>query len=169
MGFLVGAPDESIVNQMSGRHRSGFTPKQGQYLAFIDACTRANRRPPADAEIQRHFGFEVDLLASVSAAPPAEAGLRLGDDAALLVELRLVDLAAGEAFLEDFHSGRTRAPCLVRLGIPAAAPAPTKHGRPHRFQEGLSAAWSPSALPRSRCADHLRCQSTRRGRASFLH
>ena len=41
---------------MSGTHRPGFTPKQGQYLAFIDAYTRVNRRPPAEAEMQRHFG-----------------------------------------------------------------------------------------------------------------
>jgi len=33
-----------------------FTDKQGQYLAFIDAYTRVNRRPPAEADIQRHFG-----------------------------------------------------------------------------------------------------------------
>ena len=33
-----------------------FTPKQGQYLAFIDAYTRVHRRPPAEWEMQRHFG-----------------------------------------------------------------------------------------------------------------
>jgi DNA-binding MarR family transcriptional regulator len=44
------------MNQMSGRHRPSFTPKQGQYLAFIDSYTRVHRRPPAEADIQRHFG-----------------------------------------------------------------------------------------------------------------
>jgi DNA-binding MarR family transcriptional regulator len=44
------------MNQMSGRHGPGLTPKQGQYLAFIDAYTRVNRRPPAEWEMQRHFG-----------------------------------------------------------------------------------------------------------------
>ena len=44
------------VNQMSGRHGPGLTPKQGQYLAFIDAYTRVNRRSPAEWEMQRHFG-----------------------------------------------------------------------------------------------------------------
>jgi len=34
----------------------GFTAKQGQYLAFIDASTRVLGRPPAEADIQRHFG-----------------------------------------------------------------------------------------------------------------
>ena len=44
------------MNQMSGGHKSGFTPTQGQYLAFIDAYTRVNLRPPAEADIQRRFG-----------------------------------------------------------------------------------------------------------------
>jgi DNA-binding MarR family transcriptional regulator len=44
------------MNQMSDGRRPSFTPKQGQYLAFIDAYTRVNRRPPAEADIQRHFG-----------------------------------------------------------------------------------------------------------------
>ena len=43
------------MNQMSDGHRPGFTPKQGQYLAFIDAYTRVHRRPPAEADMQRHF------------------------------------------------------------------------------------------------------------------
>jgi Mn-dependent DtxR family transcriptional regulator len=32
-----------------------FTPKQGQYLAFIYAYTRVQGRPPAEADLQRHF------------------------------------------------------------------------------------------------------------------
>jgi Mn-dependent DtxR family transcriptional regulator len=33
----------------------GFTPKQGQYLAFIYAYTRVLGRPPAEADLQRYF------------------------------------------------------------------------------------------------------------------
>jgi DNA-binding MarR family transcriptional regulator len=44
------------MNQMSGGHKPSFTPTQGQYLAFIDAYTRVNLRPPAEADIQRRFG-----------------------------------------------------------------------------------------------------------------
>jgi DNA-binding MarR family transcriptional regulator len=44
------------MNQISEGRRPSFTPKQGQYLAFIDAYTRVNRRPPAEADMQRHFG-----------------------------------------------------------------------------------------------------------------
>jgi hypothetical protein len=43
------------MNQMSGERRPGFTPKQGQYLAFIDAYARVHRRPPAEADMQRYF------------------------------------------------------------------------------------------------------------------
>jgi DNA-binding MarR family transcriptional regulator len=44
------------MNQLSGGQKPSFTPKQGQYLAFIDAYTRVNLRPPAEADIQRRFG-----------------------------------------------------------------------------------------------------------------
>ncbi len=36
--------------------KRSFTPKQGQYLAFIYAYTRVLGRPPAEADLQRHFG-----------------------------------------------------------------------------------------------------------------
>ncbi|HEV7880370.1 MarR family transcriptional regulator [Bradyrhizobium sp.] len=32
-----------------------FTQRQGQYLAFIDAYTLVNGRPPAQADMQRFF------------------------------------------------------------------------------------------------------------------
>ncbi|MCA9624794.1 MAG: MarR family transcriptional regulator [Myxococcales bacterium] len=32
-----------------------FTDKQGQYLAFIHAYTKVNRRPPAEADMQSFF------------------------------------------------------------------------------------------------------------------
>jgi DNA-binding MarR family transcriptional regulator len=35
---------------------NSFTDRQGQYLAFIDAYTRVHGRPPAEADMQRHFG-----------------------------------------------------------------------------------------------------------------
>ena len=33
----------------------GFTARQGQYLAFIHHYAKINRRPPAEADIQRYF------------------------------------------------------------------------------------------------------------------
>jgi DNA-binding MarR family transcriptional regulator len=48
------------MNQKSGTacrpNGQGFTEKQGQYLAFIYAYSRIFRRPPAEADMQRHFG-----------------------------------------------------------------------------------------------------------------
>jgi DNA-binding MarR family transcriptional regulator len=35
--------------------KTSFTKKQGQYLAFIYAYTRVMSRPPAEADMQRHF------------------------------------------------------------------------------------------------------------------
>jgi DNA-binding MarR family transcriptional regulator len=35
--------------------RPDFTPKQGQYLAFIHAYTLVNGRPPAEADMMRFF------------------------------------------------------------------------------------------------------------------
>jgi len=47
------------MNQMPGpclpTSRLDFTPKQGQYLAFIHAYTHLLGRPPAEADLQRHF------------------------------------------------------------------------------------------------------------------
>ena len=47
------------MNQMPGlclaASRPSFTPKQGQYLAFIYAYTQVLGRPPAEADLQRHF------------------------------------------------------------------------------------------------------------------
>jgi DNA-binding MarR family transcriptional regulator len=35
--------------------RQQFTPRQGQFLAFIHAYTLVNGRPPAEADIMRFF------------------------------------------------------------------------------------------------------------------
>ncbi len=35
---------------------TSFTDKQGQYLAFIYAYQRLHKQPPAEADMQRHFG-----------------------------------------------------------------------------------------------------------------
>src|ERR1700754_3846882 len=45
------------LNRMAGVSPSAktFTPKQGQYLAFIHLYTRLHRRPPAEADMQEYF------------------------------------------------------------------------------------------------------------------
>ena len=37
------------------RSAKTFTPKQGQYLAFIHLYTRLHRRPPAETDMQQYF------------------------------------------------------------------------------------------------------------------
>jgi Mn-dependent DtxR family transcriptional regulator len=48
--------DEQL-NRMAGVSLAAknFTPKQGQYLAFIHLYTRLNRRPPAETDMQQYF------------------------------------------------------------------------------------------------------------------
>ena len=43
------------MNRAAGDSHPMFTPRQGQYLAFIHAYTLVNGRPPAQADIQRFF------------------------------------------------------------------------------------------------------------------
>src|ERR1700752_4663464 len=40
---------------MSNDSRPRFTPRQGQYVAFIQAYTLVIGRPPAEADMQRFF------------------------------------------------------------------------------------------------------------------
>jgi DNA-binding MarR family transcriptional regulator len=43
------------MNRAANDSHPDFTPKQGQCLAFIHACTLVNGRPPAEADMQRFF------------------------------------------------------------------------------------------------------------------
>ena len=47
-------PKTAAMSQSQSDPR--FTPKQGQYLAFIHAYTCVNARPPAEADMRRFFG-----------------------------------------------------------------------------------------------------------------
>ena len=70
---------DTLMNQTAApRHppRTGFTEKQGQYLAFIRANTKVNGRPPAEADMQRHFGV----------TPPTAHQMVLNLDRARLIE-----------------------------------------------------------------------------------
>jgi DNA-binding MarR family transcriptional regulator len=44
-----------MIDARQPSSKPSFTAKQGQYLAFIYAYTRLMRRPPAEADMQRHF------------------------------------------------------------------------------------------------------------------
>jgi len=46
---------DQFVAPVSTEPTSGFTDKQGQYLAFIHTYSLLNRQPPAEADFQRFF------------------------------------------------------------------------------------------------------------------
>src|SRR3954462_8129677 len=50
-------PGEARTNGLRRMPPAGasFTDRQGQYLAFIHAYARVHGRPPAEADMQRHF------------------------------------------------------------------------------------------------------------------
>jgi LexA DNA binding domain len=50
-----GAAEASVALMRPPTPSPLFTPKQGQYLAFIYAYSRLMARPPAEADLQRHF------------------------------------------------------------------------------------------------------------------
>jgi DNA-binding MarR family transcriptional regulator len=53
--FTVDPPLLRATMNRAADSRPVFTPKQGQYLAFIHAYTLVNRRPPAEADMMRFF------------------------------------------------------------------------------------------------------------------
>jgi hypothetical protein len=54
--FIADPPlSRATMNRAAGDSHPDFTPRQGQYLAFIHAYTLVNERPPAQADIQRFF------------------------------------------------------------------------------------------------------------------
>src|SRR4051794_10333604 len=53
--FIAGPPLSRTTMNRAAESAPEFTQRQGQYLAFIDAYTLVNGRPPAQADIQRFF------------------------------------------------------------------------------------------------------------------
>src|SRR6201996_7360158 len=53
--FIAGPPLSRTTMNRATESAPEFPQKQGQYLAFIDAYTLVNGRPPAQADIQRFF------------------------------------------------------------------------------------------------------------------
>jgi SOS-response transcriptional repressor LexA len=79
--FIKGSPgvEGKPMNQISEPGHApttlSFTAKQGQYLAFIHAYTLVLGRPPAEADLQRHFHV----------TPPAVHGMVLSLERAGLI------------------------------------------------------------------------------------
>jgi Mn-dependent DtxR family transcriptional regulator len=75
-----------------------FTPKQGQYLAFIYAYTKIHRMAPAEADMARFFGVSPPTVHSmvlaleragcITRTPRQARSIRICIDAALLPVLQ---------------------------------------------------------------------------------
>lgn len=64
-----------------------FTDKQGQYLAFIYAYTIVNGRPPAEADMQRHFGVTPPTVHQMVVALATAGLIRRTEGVARSIEL----------------------------------------------------------------------------------
>jgi Mn-dependent DtxR family transcriptional regulator len=74
-----------------------FTPKQGQYLAYIHLYTRLHRRPPAEADMQEYFRVSppsvhhmvltLERAGLITRQPRAPRSIELLVDPGLLPEL----------------------------------------------------------------------------------
>jgi repressor LexA len=68
--------------------QAAFTPKQGQYLAFVYYYTKLNRVPPAEADFVRYFGvsaptvhqmiLKLESAKLISRIPGQSRSIRLG-------------------------------------------------------------------------------------------
>ena len=87
---------------------SRFTDKQGQYLAFIDAYTRVHGRPPAQADMQRHFGV----------TPPSVHQMVLTLERLGLIRRRPGVARSIEVLLDPDRLPRLRPPQTVKTSAP---------------------------------------------------
>ena len=102
-----------------------YTKKQGQYLSFIYHYTKLHRRPPAEADIQRHFRVtpptvhgmikSFSVIAQGGSTPKADK-LALGISTALFTTL--VGLAIAIPAIAAYNILKNRVARLVlEVGI----------------------------------------------------
>ena len=75
-----------------------FTARQGQYLAFIHYYDKINRRPPAEADIQRYFNVSAPTVHQMVLA--LEAGGHIERTAGTSRSIRVLVPAANLPQLE---------------------------------------------------------------------
>jgi repressor LexA len=66
-----------------------FTPKRGQYLAFIYYCTKIHGRPPAEADFQRFFRVTPPVVHQMIKALTARGFIDREPGTARSIRLRL--------------------------------------------------------------------------------
>jgi repressor LexA len=72
-----------------GRETNPYTPKQGQYLAFIYYYTKIHGRPPAEADFQRFFRVTPPVVHQMIKALKARGFIDREPGAARSIRLRL--------------------------------------------------------------------------------
>lgn len=55
VGQISGDTDQEPVTSSETDTKAKYTPKQGQYLAFIYHYTKIHGRPPSEVDMQRYF------------------------------------------------------------------------------------------------------------------
>jgi SOS-response transcriptional repressor LexA len=84
-----------------------FTATQGHYLALIDAYTRVHGRPPAEADLQRHFG----------ASPPSVHQMVLRLERAGLIRRQPGVARSLEVLVAPEHLPLLRPPQTVKTSV----------------------------------------------------
>ena len=137
------------MNCAAGDSHPRFTPRQGQYLAFIHAYTLVNERPPAQADIQRFFRLtppsvyqmlltlERDGLISRRAGVPRSIAVLV--DRALLPALEPARGSTGQNHCAEVLGGHAPSGAVKWL----RRPAPPRCRRPGaaRWGNGDGLAW----------------------------
>jgi DNA-binding MarR family transcriptional regulator len=80
-------PPSPLVGE--GRETNPYTPKQGQYLAFIYYYTKIHGRPPAEVDFQRFFRVTPPVVHQMIKALTARGFIAREPGAARSIRLRL--------------------------------------------------------------------------------
>ena len=55
----ISFPKKTSISSTKSQETKQYTPKQGQYLAYICFYTKINGRPPAEADMQQYFNVSL--------------------------------------------------------------------------------------------------------------
>ena len=93
-----------------------FTPKQGQYLAFIHLYTRLHRRPPAETDMQEYFRVSPPSVHQMVLTLEQAGFIRRQPRTARSIELLVEADTAARVTLTPDSTGQDH--CAEVLGVP---------------------------------------------------
>ena len=82
-------PQDAEATDAVPREAKPFTPKQGQYLAFIYYYTKIHGRPPAEADLRRYFRVTPPVVHQMIKALAARGFIDRQPGTARSIRLRL--------------------------------------------------------------------------------